>query len=85
MTKNVGFDEFYESGGAVEPSEAADSLLDFAATITEKHNGQFWAPRGPRSVEGPERHVGSGADAARRTQGRRPGGERHGQGAPDAS
>lgn len=48
MTKGAGFDQFYDSGGAVEPAEAADSLLDFAATITEKHNGTFWAPRGPR-------------------------------------
>ena len=47
MTKDVGFDEFYESGGAVEPEEAARSLLEFAATITKEHNGQFWAPRGP--------------------------------------
>jgi hypothetical protein len=47
MTKDVGFDEFYESGGAVEPEEAAKSLLEFAATITKEHNGQFWAPRGP--------------------------------------
>lgn len=47
MTKGVGFDEFYESGGAVEPEEAAKSLLEFAATVTKEHNGQFWAPRGP--------------------------------------
>jgi hypothetical protein len=48
MTRSVGYDEFWETGGAVEPAEAAESLLDFAATITPAHNGQFWAPRGPR-------------------------------------
>ena len=47
MTKDIGFDEFYESGGAVDPDEAARSLLAFAATVTAEHNGQFWAPRGP--------------------------------------
>ena len=50
MTKGAGFDEFYDSGGAVEPAEAADSLLDFADTLKPEHAGRFFAPRGPRSV-----------------------------------
>lgn len=53
MTKGVGFDKFYESGGAVEPEEAAKSLLEFAATVTKEHNGQFWAPRGPGAFQPP--------------------------------
>ncbi|KAL8290370.1 hypothetical protein RQP46_002628 [Phenoliferia psychrophenolica] len=58
MTKGAGFDEFYDSGGAVEPAEAADSVLDFAATITTEKNGQFWAPRGPRDVGQAENVMG---------------------------
>lgn len=50
MTKGVGFDKYYESGGAVEPAEAAVSLLDYAATITMEDTGKFIAPRGPRYV-----------------------------------
>jgi hypothetical protein len=50
MTKAVGFDKFYESGGAVEPREAARSTVDFIKTVTSNHNGTFWAPRGPRYV-----------------------------------
>ncbi|KAM0751129.1 oxidoreductase [Meredithblackwellia eburnea MCA 4105] len=59
MTKSVGFDEFYESGGAVEPSVAADSLLDFARDkVTPELNGKFFAPRGPRDIGQAENVMG---------------------------
>jgi hypothetical protein len=49
MTANIGYDQYWDAGGAVEPPEAATSLLDFAEKVVgEEHNGQFWAPRGPR-------------------------------------
>lgn len=48
MTRGAGYEQYWESGGAVDPSEASESLLDFAATITTKMSGEFWAPRGPR-------------------------------------
>ncbi|KAI5480697.1 NAD-binding protein [Pseudohyphozyma bogoriensis] len=58
MTKNVGFDEAWDSGGAVEPSVAATSLLDFAEKVTEKDSGKFWAPRGPGDVGQAENVLG---------------------------
>jgi hypothetical protein len=50
MTANVGYDEYWDVGGAVEPEVAAESLLDFESTIIPSQTGQFWAPRGPRYV-----------------------------------
>jgi NAD(P)-dependent dehydrogenase (short-subunit alcohol dehydrogenase family) len=50
MTADVGFDKFYESGGAVAPDEAAKSLADFAETFEMKMTGTFWAPRGPDGI-----------------------------------
>ncbi|KAM0790223.1 hypothetical protein ACM66B_005536 [Microbotryomycetes sp. NB124-2] len=51
MTKGVGFDEFWDSGGAVSTEEAAKSLIDFVEEqVTEQYSGQFWAPRGPKDI-----------------------------------
>lgn len=48
MTKNVGFDQFWDDGGAVTPEEAAKSLVDWTEkTFDISKTGQFWAPRGP--------------------------------------
>jgi NAD(P)-dependent dehydrogenase (short-subunit alcohol dehydrogenase family) len=58
MTKGVGFDQFYESGGAVEPSEAAASTIDFINSLTHDQTGTFWAPRGPRDIGEAERVLG---------------------------
>jgi len=60
MTRGVGFDEFYESGGAVEPSEAAESTIDFLESMTHEKTGTFWAPRGPRDIGEAERVLGKG-------------------------
>lgn len=58
MTERVFGKEAWDQGGAVEPSVAAASLLDFAEKITKEHNGQFWAPRGPADVGEAERVMG---------------------------
>ncbi|KAL1663746.1 oxidoreductase [Schizophyllum commune] len=59
MTKSVGFDEFYESGGAIEPSEAAASTIDFVLNkLTHEQTGTFWAPRGPSGIGEAERVMG---------------------------
>lgn len=50
MTKNIGYDEYWESGGAVEPRVAAENFVDFAETLTMEKQGGFWAPGGPRFV-----------------------------------
>lgn len=48
MTKGVGFDKYWDAGGAVTPKESAKSLIqwidkDFDLSKT----GTYWAPRGP--------------------------------------
>lgn len=47
MTKGVGFDKFWDEGGAVTPDEAAKSLVEWVATFDISKTGQYWAPRGP--------------------------------------
>ena len=48
MTKGVGFDKFWDDGGAVTPDEAAASLIDFIDKFDMTSSGEYWAPRGPR-------------------------------------
>ncbi|KAL1303222.1 hypothetical protein AAFC00_006639 [Neodothiora populina] len=50
MTKGVGFDKYWDAGGAVTPDVAAKSLVDFIETIDMSKTGQFWAPRGPGDI-----------------------------------
>ncbi len=50
MTKGVGFDKFWDDGGAVTPDEAAKSLIDWAEKLDMSKSGQYWAPRGPSKV-----------------------------------
>ncbi|KAI4105113.1 MAG: hypothetical protein L6R37_002917 [Teloschistes peruensis] len=47
MTKSVGFDKFWEDGGAVTPDEAASSLIEFIKVFDIGKTGEYWAPRGP--------------------------------------
>ncbi|KAF9893163.1 hypothetical protein FE257_012576 [Aspergillus nanangensis] len=50
MTKGVGFDKYWDDGGAVNPDEAAESLSTFIEDFDLSKTGQFWAPRGPRDI-----------------------------------
>ncbi|KAF7296273.1 Short-chain dehydrogenase/reductase family protein [Mycena chlorophos] len=50
MTKNVGYDEYWDAGGAVTPDEAAASLIPFIEGFTLAKTGQYWAPRGARDI-----------------------------------
>lgn len=55
MTRGVGFDKFYEDGGAVTPDEAAQSLVEFVEDgkgggFDMRRTGEYWAPRGARYV-----------------------------------
>ncbi|KAJ7679734.1 oxidoreductase [Mycena rosella] len=50
MTKNVGYDQYWDSGGAVTPDEAATSLIPFIDAFTMAMTGQYWAPRGARDI-----------------------------------
>jgi NAD(P)-dependent dehydrogenase (short-subunit alcohol dehydrogenase family) len=46
MTKGVGFDKFWDEGGAVTPDVAAKSLVEWIETFDISKTGQYWAPRG---------------------------------------
>ncbi|KAG6860399.1 hypothetical protein C0995_011647 [Termitomyces sp. Mi166 len=58
MTRGVGYDKYWDSGGAVEPAVAARSAIDFISTLTHEQTGTFWAPRGPRDIGEAERVLG---------------------------
>ena len=45
MTRAVGFDQFWDQGGAVEPHEAAELLINWVDELTMSKSGEFWAPR----------------------------------------
>jgi NAD(P)-dependent dehydrogenase (short-subunit alcohol dehydrogenase family) len=47
MTKGVGFDKYWDAGGAVTPDEAAKSLIDWTEGLDASKSGEYWAPRGP--------------------------------------
>ena len=48
MTRNVGFDKYWDDGGAVTPEVAAVSLVKWIETFDISKTGEYWAPRGPR-------------------------------------
>ncbi|KAG9245366.1 oxidoreductase-like protein [Calycina marina] len=50
MTEGVGFDKYWDDGGAVYPDEAAKSLVEWVGDLTMEKTGQYWAPRGPRDI-----------------------------------
>ncbi|CAG8908485.1 unnamed protein product [Penicillium egyptiacum] len=50
MTKSVGFDKFWDAGGAVTPDEAAKTLASFIEGFDISKTGEYWAPRGPRDI-----------------------------------
>lgn len=50
MTRGVGFDKFWDEGGAVTPDESAKSLIEWIATFDIGKTGEYWAPRGPGYV-----------------------------------
>lgn len=50
MTAGVGFDKFWDDGGAVTPDEAAKSLIEWTEKLDLSKSGEYWAPRGPRKL-----------------------------------
>ncbi|TAQ89503.1 hypothetical protein B7494_g2159 [Chlorociboria aeruginascens] len=50
MTRGVGFDKFWDDGGAVTPDEAAKSLIKWTEKLDMSKTGEYWAPRGPRDI-----------------------------------
>ncbi|KAH7175513.1 hypothetical protein EDB81DRAFT_770123 [Dactylonectria macrodidyma] len=60
MTKGVGFDKYWDDGGAVTPDEAAASLIDWTDKLDISKSGEYWAPRGPRDIGTAEVVLGKG-------------------------
>jgi NAD(P)-dependent dehydrogenase (short-subunit alcohol dehydrogenase family) len=51
MTRSVGFDKFWDDGGAVTPDVAAKSLVEWIENeFHMSKTGEFWAPRGPGDI-----------------------------------
>jgi short-subunit dehydrogenase len=51
MTKNIGFDKFWDDGGALKPEEAAEIMAKWVdGTFNIHMTGQYWAPRGKRDI-----------------------------------
>ncbi|KAK4496945.1 hypothetical protein PRZ48_011394 [Zasmidium cellare] len=50
MTKGVGFDKFWDAGGAVTPDVSAGSLIEWIETFDISKTGEYWAPRGPGDI-----------------------------------
>ncbi|KAL5331982.1 hypothetical protein ACEPPN_001525 [Leptodophora sp. 'Broadleaf-Isolate-01'] len=58
MTAGVGFDKYWDEGGAVTPDEAAGSLVEWVEGLGMERSGEFWAPRGPRDIGTAEVTIG---------------------------
>lgn len=51
MTAGVGFDQFWDAGGALTPEEAAEIMARWVdGTFGMQLTGQYWAPRGKRDI-----------------------------------
>lgn len=51
MTKGVGFDKFWDAGGALKPEEAARILGEWVEKdFSLEKTGTYWAPRGTRDI-----------------------------------
>ncbi|KAL4980773.1 hypothetical protein BDW66DRAFT_37670 [Aspergillus desertorum] len=50
MTREVGFDKYWDAGGAVTPDEAARSLAAFVDEFDISKTGEYWAPRGSGDI-----------------------------------
>ncbi|KAM3422123.1 hypothetical protein BST61_g2494 [Cercospora zeina] len=63
MTKNVGFDRYWDEGGAVTPEESASSLREWVDKEFDiSKTGEYWAPRGPRDIGTAEAVLGKDSD-----------------------
>jgi len=58
MTKGVGFDKYWDDGGAVTPDVAAQSLIDWTDKLDISKSGEYWAPRGPGDIGTAEKVLG---------------------------
>ncbi|KAH8693713.1 oxidoreductase [Talaromyces proteolyticus] len=51
MTRSVGFDKYWDQGGAITPDESAKSLVEFVEKEFDiSKTGTYWAPRGAGDI-----------------------------------
>jgi NAD(P)-dependent dehydrogenase (short-subunit alcohol dehydrogenase family) len=50
MTKGVGYDKYWDVGGAVTPDVAAKTLAEWTDKLDMSKTGQLWAPRGAKDI-----------------------------------
>jgi len=50
MTAGVGFDKYWDDGGAVTPDVAAGSLIEWIKGFDIEKTGTYWAPRGAADI-----------------------------------
>ncbi|KAF1987626.1 NAD(P)-binding protein [Aulographum hederae CBS 113979] len=62
MTKGVGFDKFWDDGGAVTPEVAAGSLVEWIEGFGMEGSGTYWAPRGAGDIGTAEPVLGDKKD-----------------------
>ncbi|KAK0387430.1 hypothetical protein NLU13_5742 [Sarocladium strictum] len=60
MTAGVGFDKYWDEGGAVTPDEAAKTLVKWTDGLDMSKSGEYWAPRGPGDIGTAEAVLGQG-------------------------
>ena len=61
MTAGVGYDKYWDEGGAVTPEVAAASLKEWVdGTLGVAESGRYWAPRGTGDVGTWDDTVGKG-------------------------
>lgn len=58
MTKGVGYDKYWDEGGAVTPDVAAKSLAEWTENLDMSKTGQLWAPRGAKDIGTAEETMG---------------------------
>lgn len=63
MTKNVGFDKYWDEGGAVTPEQAAERLVDWVEKLTMERTGELWAPGGAGDIGTAEAVMGKNLGA----------------------
>jgi len=58
MTKGVGYDKYWDQGGAVTADVAAKSLAEWTDNLDMSKTGQLWAPRGAKDIGTAEETLG---------------------------
>lgn len=58
MTQRVGYDKYWDIGGAVMPNVVAETLAEWTDNLDMSKTGQLWAPRGANDIGTVEETLG---------------------------